>query len=234
MQTDLQQLLAALPPGVTRATRLSLSLAPETPPTMRQELLARLTHLSRATTGERHTLTAWLGDLLASAGRLRRGQITAYAHAAGLDAGTLSNAKLVCSRIPASCRHEGLSWSHHCEVALIFSAPGEIELWLALADARNLSAGDLRLSIRSHLATAQLPTQQEDPGGFTLMRELRSAARKCRQMKPVWQNWQPAGRRLALEELRPLVEFVDHLRRRAARHAGPLDNIPGPRDPTTN
>ncbi len=231
MRTDLQQLLAALPAGVTRATRLGLSLAPETPSPLRHELLARLTHLSRASTGERHTLTAWLGDLLASTGRLRRGQITAYALAAGLDAGTLSNAKLVCSRIPVSCRHEGLSWAHHCEVALAFAEPVEIERWLTLAEERKWSARELRQSIRMHAATTSRSTKPAGSSSFALMRELRAAARKCGQTKRIWQSWPPGGNRLALEELRPLVEFVDQLRRRSGWRLG---RATPPIDPSAN
>lgn len=231
MRTDLQQLLGSLPAGVTRATRLGLSVAPETPSALRQELLARLTHLSRATTGERHTLTAWLGDLLASVGRLRRGQITAYALAAGLDAGTLSNAKMVCARIPVSCRHEGLSWAHHCEVALTFSEPSDIERWLALAEERKWSARELRHSMRTHTAISRQPARPADSASFALMRELRAAARKCGQTKRVWQSWPPGGNRLALEELRPLAEFIDQLRRRSGLRLG--RSLPPP-DPSAN
>lgn len=231
MRTDLQQLLAALPAGVTHATRLGLSLAPETPALLRHELLARLTHLSRATSGERHTLTAWLGDLLASADRLRRGQITAYAQAAGLDAGTLSNAKLVCTRIPVSCRHEGLNWAHHCEVALAFSEPAEIERWLTLAEERKWSARDLRRIIRTHIATSRRSARPADSASFALMRELRAAARKCGQTKRIWQSWPPGGKRLAMEELRPLVEFIDQLRRRSGLRLG--RSVP-PLDPSAN
>lgn len=235
MKTELQQLIAALPPGVAHAGRLGLTLGPETPPMLRQELLARLTHLSRASTGERHTLTAWLGDLLASAPRLRRGQITAYALAAGLDAGTLSNAKLVCSRIPVSRRHEGLSWSHHCEVALAFSDPAEIERWLARAETEKLSAADLRRSIRRHVAISRRPgSPPGDSATFALLRELRAAARLCERTKPTWRSWPVGGRRLGLEELRPLVEFVDHLRGNGSRRPTHRDLAPPPRDLSVN
>lgn len=231
MKTELQQLIAALPTGVAHAGRLGLILAPETPPTLRQEMLARLTHLSRASTGERHTLTAWLGDLLASAPRLRRGQITAYALAAGLDAGTLSNAKLVCSRIPVSCRHEGLSWSHHCEVALAISDPTEIERWLSRAETQKLSAGELRRAIREHLAA--VPRRRASQvAGFALMRELRAASRACEKMKPLVRHWPRSARRLALGEIQPLTELIDTLRQSSAEQ--PFPKAPRPRDLTAN
>jgi hypothetical protein len=234
MKTELQQLIAALPLGVAHAGRMGLTLAPETPPTLRQELLARLTHLSRASTGERHTLTAWLGDLLASAPRLRRGQISAYAIAAGLDAGTLSNAKLVCSRIPVSRRHEGLSWSHHCEVALAFSNPVAIEDWLALAETEKLSVAELRRSIRRQGATSRQPTNLPESATFAFMRELRAAARLCQRTKYIWQRWPARGRRLGVEELRPLEEFIDHMRGRSARIPARLRLPSPPRDISVN
>jgi hypothetical protein len=234
MKPELQQLIAGLPPGVAHAGRIGLTLAPETPPALRQELLARLTHLSRASTGERHTLTAWLGDLLASAPRLRRGQISAYAIAAGLDAGTLSNAKLVCSRIPVSWRHEGLSWSHHCEVALACSKPAEIEHWLALAEAEKWSAADLRRSIRQHMATFRRPDLPPDRATFALMRELRATARLCERKKSTWQRWPASARRLGGKELLPLIEFVDHLRGRAVHGSANFKLPAPPRDFSVN
>lgn len=233
MRTELIQLVAALPVRVAHAGRLGLVLPSETPASLRLELFARLTHMCRTATGERHTLTAWLGDLLVSTGRLRRGQITAYAIAAGLDAGTLSNAKLVCSRIPVSCRHEGLSWSHHCEVAMVFSASAEIERWLARAEAEKLSTAELRRSIRWHLATSLRSATPPRADIFTLLRELRAASRTCERLKSVWQIWPPCSRRLALEELQPLAEFMDHLHRRAERPAVTPGLTPPP-DVTVN
>ena len=127
MRTELHSLIAALPAGtVARATRLGLALAPDISAERQRDLLAHLTALVRSASGERQTVTAWLGDVLAYGGALRPGQIAACAEAVGLDAGTLRNAKMVCRRIPVSCRHDTLSWSHHCEVAIAFVAPEEI------------------------------------------------------------------------------------------------------------
>ncbi len=233
MRTELHQLVAALPVRVAHAGRLGLMLPPETPASLRLELFVRLTQLCRTATGERHTLTAWLGDLLVSAGRLRRGQITAYAIAAGLDAGTLSNAKLVCSRNPVSCRHEGLSWSHHCEVALAFSASADIEHWLARAEAEKLSTAELRRSIRRHLAGCRRSTAPPAADIFALLRELRAASRTCERLKSGWQGWPPGSWRLALEELQPLAEFIDYMRCRAVRPAVTPGLTPPP-DVTVN
>ena len=101
--------------------------------------MAHLARLARTTTGARQTLTAWLGDALAYGEIRYRGRIATCAGEAGLEPGTLRNAKMVCSRIPVSCRHDALSWTHHCEVGLAFADPAEIEQWLALAEREKLS-----------------------------------------------------------------------------------------------
>lgn len=106
--------------------------------------------LARTAAGARQTLTAWLGDVLAYGGARGRGLITECAAAAGFDAGTLRNAKMVCARIPVSCRHDALSWTHHCKVGLAFADSAEIERWLALAEAERLSTSELRFRVRAH------------------------------------------------------------------------------------
>lgn len=233
MRPDFRKLVALLPPGVQRVSPLGLALAPGIPDELRTQLLARLTHLSRASSGERHTLTAWLGDLLANGGRPRRGQITAYAQAAGLDAGTLSNAKLVCTRIPLSCRHEGLSWAHHCEVALVFSEPAEIERWLRFAEDHRVSARELRHAIRDAAVSARSAGAESGAESFALLRELRAAARRCEASKRAWRRWTPVACRFAQEELRPLADFMDHVRG-SASHAEAVAHGRRPADVSVN
>ena len=109
MRTEVQQLLAALPAhGIDRATRLGLALTPTLETAAWRKLVTHVAGLARNATGERQTLTAWLGDVLAHGGAQGRGLIAECATAAGLDAGTLRNAKMVCSRIPMSCRHRAM------------------------------------------------------------------------------------------------------------------------------
>jgi hypothetical protein len=224
MRTDVQQLVAALPrTGIAHATRLGLALAPEMETEVWRDLVAHLTSLARTATGARQTLTAWLGDALAY-GELRyRGQIAACAEAAGLDAGTLRNAKMVCRRIPMSCRHDALSWTHHCEVGLAFSDLGEIEGWLALAEGEKLSTAELRKRIRAHIASGHRNAASATPlgsvGAFALMRELRATCRTLGQQRTLWHHWSPATAQSALLEVRALTDFVDELRARALQPA---------------
>ena len=217
MQADVPQLLAALPSaGIDRATRLGLSLAPEMDVDAWRHLVTRVASLARTATGARQTLTAWLGDALAYRGARGRGLITDCAEAAGFDPGTLRNAKMVCTRIPVSCRHDTLSWTHHCEVGLAFADRAEIERWLSMAEAEHLSTSELRCRVRAWVASAH-GRQPPDVMGttvtaFRLMRELRAASRSLARTRCIWRQWSPAAAKLALQELPPVMEFVDAMR----------------------
>ena len=222
MQADVPQLLAELPSaGIDRATRLGLLLAPEMDADAWRHLVTRVASLARTATGARQTLTAWLGDALAYGGARGRGLITECAEAAGFDPGTLRNAKMVCTRIPVSWRHDALTWTHHCEVGLAFSDRAEIELWLSIAEAEGLSTSELRCRIRASLASVygrQPPNATVGTAvmAFRLMRELRAANRSLARTRDFWRRWPPPAANLALQDLTYLTEFVDAMRRTAS------------------
>ncbi len=233
MQTEVEQLVATLPrAAINRASRLGLALDPQMKPAAWRELVAHVTRLARTTTGARQTLTAWMGDVLVHDEAYGRGWIAECARGAGLDAGTLRNAKMVCTRIPVSCRHDALSWTHHCEVGLAFVDPNEIERWLVLAEVERLSTAALRKRIRAHLAGRMggaSAASAESVTAFRLMRELRAASRMLSHRTECWRRWPPATAQLALAELHPLAEFIDMLRARVFEEAAPP-----PRDPHLN
>ena len=136
MRTDVEQLVRELPEaGIARATRLGLVLNPGLETETWRGLVTHVARLVRSSTGARQTLTAWLGDALAYGEAGGRGFITECAAATGINPGTLRNAKMICLRIPVSCRRDTLSWTHHCEVGIAFADPQEIERWLAVAEA---------------------------------------------------------------------------------------------------
>jgi hypothetical protein len=234
MQTEVQRLAAELPgAAITRAGRLGLELVPKIERDAWRRLVAHLARLAHTTTGARQTITAWLGDALAYGEASYRGRIATCASEAGLEPGTLRNAKMVCSRIPVSCRHDGLSWTHHCEVALVFSNPAEIEQWLALAERDKLSTRDLRKRIRAHLAGRYQGQRAAVPGGsveaFELLRELRAACRMLDQSREMCRRWSSSSARSALQEMKSLVDFIDGLRARALGSASVM-----PRDIQAN
>ena len=234
MQTEVEQLLASLPAaGIDRATRLGLALAPRLENEKWRQLVAHVAGLARTATGARQTLTAWLGDALAYGGDRGRGLIIECAAAAGLDAGTLRNAKMVCTRIPVSCRHDALSWTHHCEVGLAFSDRAEIERWLVVAEKERLSTSALRRRVCLHVASrgGLAPKRATDSSvaAFRLMRELRAVGRSLARERHSWRRWSPGAARLALEELRSITGFVDDVRARALAASPPI-----PRDTSVN
>jgi hypothetical protein len=217
MRTNVDQLVGELPTaGIARATRLGLVLNPGLEREAWRGLVTHVARLVRTSAGARQTLTAWLGDVLAYGETGGRGLITECAAATGINPGTLRNAKMVCLRIPVSCRHDALSWTHHCEVGIAFADLLEIERWLAVAESDGLSAMALRRRIRSHVAS-----QHEHRGAspdeasitaFQLMRELRAGDRFLDRNRAAWRQWTPSAAQFALQELRTVTNFVDTLR----------------------
>jgi hypothetical protein len=219
MQTEVEQLLATLPAaGIDCATRLGLALAPRLENEKWRQLVAHIAGLARTATVARQTLTAWLGDALVYGGARGRGLIAECAEATGLDAGTLRNAKMVCARIPMSCRHDTLSWTHHCEVGLAFSDHAEIERWLVVAEAERLSTSALRRRVRLHVAgrrgMALNRAGDSSVAAFRMMRELRAVGRSLVRERQCWRRWSPGAAQLALAELRSITDFVDEVRAR--------------------
>jgi hypothetical protein len=218
-------LLEALPrEHVKEASPLGLILSPGLNLENWSRLVASLVQLTGRASRNRDTLTAWLGDLLAFGGGKYRGQISEYAKAAGLDPGTLRGAKLVCSRIPLLCRHNTLSWSHHCEVGKAFKDPADIKSWLELAVSEKLSVRDLRKRIRVHVAGPTSPDSGPAKAGeaapFALLRELRAVGRFVKNHSEVWQEWSPAACELALSEMQPIADFLEAMKARRSPRQG--------------
>ena len=226
MRTDVEQLFRELPEvGIARATRLGLVLNPGLETETWRGLVTHVARLVRTSAGARQTLTAWLGDALAYGEAGGRGLITECAAATGINPGTLRNAKMVCLRIPVSCRRDTLSWTHHCEVGIAFADPQEIERWLTIAESEDLPAMALRRRIRSHVASRheQRGASPDESAitAFQLMRELRAGDRFLDRHRAAWRQWSPTAAQFALQELRAVTDFVDTLRARALEPPAP-------------
>ena len=103
----------------------------------------------------------WLGDWLRY-GNSRFGE--RYARASritGYDVQTLMNMVYVASRFELHERREGLSWSHHAEVA--GCTPEERTRWLEYAESERLSVRCLREEMRRVRRGAD-PAPQLEPG----------------------------------------------------------------------
>jgi hypothetical protein len=216
---ELESLLHGLPGAqIQQASPLGLVLNPDLDAGSWSALVASVAQLAGRVSRHRETATAWLGDLLAFGHGKYRGQITAYAEAAGLDPGTLRVAKLVCSRIPVLSRHNALSWSHHCEVGRACKEPRDIQHWLNLAATERLSVRGLRKRIRQHLAAAQ-PTEATDSADganvrLKLLRGLRAMGRLVEKHPDTCAEWSGETCELALAELQPLIAFIEAVRTR--------------------
>jgi hypothetical protein len=176
-------------------------------------------------TGARQTLTAWLGDVLTYGETGGRGLITECATATGINPGTLRNAKMVCLRIPVSCRRDNLSWTHHCEVGIAFADPQEIERWLTIVESEDFSAMALRRRTLAHAASLrdQRGTSPDAASitAFQLMRELRAGDRMLDRHRAAWRESSPGAAKLALQELRTVTDFVDTMRACALESMSP-------------
>ena len=187
-----------------------------------QETWSRLvTHLAkntRAFTAKSDTSCAWLGDVLAYREGKYHGQIAELARAAGLHATTLRNAKLVCGRIPLSCRRDELSWSHHCEIGKAFGTANEIIHWLKIAAEEKLTRMELRRIIREQRKSPELTSAKMGPfeaEPFLLLRELRALDRHIQKSRTLWEQWPAQNCRLARKELGALVAFVQAIQEKA-------------------
>lgn len=89
-----------------------------------------------------HSVMWWLGDWL-NYGERTYGETYAQAvEATGYQTQTLQNAAYVASAVPPSRRREGLTWSHHAEVAS--KEPDEQVAYLERAQDEHLSVRELR------------------------------------------------------------------------------------------
>ena len=89
----------------------------------------------------------WIGDWLRYGNAAYGERYSRASRATGYDAQSLMNMVYVASRFEPERRREGLSWSHHAELAAL--DPAEQEHWLTLAEAQRLSVHSLRLELRA-------------------------------------------------------------------------------------
>ncbi|MBI2515995.1 MAG: hypothetical protein HYV95_03690 [Opitutae bacterium] len=220
MLPDEHTLFASLPgEHVTEATRLGLKLSSTVDGQAWSRLVVQLAKIAGSVTRRSDTLTAWLGDVLVYGEEKKyRGQITEYARAAGLHPTTLRNAKLVCARIPVSCRRDALSWAHHCEIGKAFRDAPEIANWLDLSAKENLSRTELRQRIREQQRRPEYSSARGNPletDSFGMLRDLRALDRQISNRRSTWVTWSPSACRLALTEMRELVTFLQTIQAKA-------------------
>lgn len=95
----------------------------------------------------------WVGDWLNYGNTVYGERYVRAARITGYDVRTLMNMTWVASRFESSRRREGLSWSHHAEVAAL--PPEQQDRLLARAEANRLSVRDLRDEVRRERRAAK-------------------------------------------------------------------------------
>lgn len=108
----------------------------------------------------------WIGDWL-NFGSAAYGQ--KYSRAARIlkyEVQTLMNMAYVASRFEASRRREGVSWSHHAELAALPAE--EQDRWLDRVEEDRLTVRDLRLELRREAAASRDPGRRRGSPGQDL------------------------------------------------------------------
>jgi hypothetical protein len=88
----------------------------------------------------------WIGDWIRYGNRRYGEKYEEAANLTGYDSQSLMNMAYVASRYEPSRRREGLSFSHHAELAAL--PPADQELWLDRVEAGELSVRALRFELR--------------------------------------------------------------------------------------
>ena len=203
---------------IRRVSRLGLELAPGLDREAQTQLVCRLAQEAGQSAWKGESIIAWLGDALAYGGGQDLGHIREYATVARVSYGSLRNAKLVCGRIPVSCRRDNLSWSHHCEVGMAWTDQETIQTWLRRAEDEKISCGELRRLIRSAKqegSASSAPASPPSNKGLELIRELRLVDRRLRRDERAWRHWSHEAFVAAAKELAALMEFVAVLNSKA-------------------
>ena len=95
----------------------------------------------------------WIGDWLRFGNAVYGERYVRAARVTGYDVQTLMNMVYVASHIDHSCRREGLSWSHHAEVASL--SPADRGRWLDRAEEEHLSVRCFRQELRREKRAGQ-------------------------------------------------------------------------------
>jgi len=143
-------LLPDAPPGVQWTTRGLIVTDPSLP-------FETVEALFRAAGEIKTAMSFIIGDLLNFAEARYSDRYVQAAEATGLSYSTLTNYASVMRKVAPSRRRESLRFSHHAEVASL--EPEEQERWLAQAEERGWTTGELREALADGRAVARAVKQ---------------------------------------------------------------------------
>jgi hypothetical protein len=161
-------------------------------------------------TGMESSLNWWIGDWLVF-GEHTYGQKYSQAESVTKHRQDyLKACNFVSSKVPASNRIVGLSWSHHREVAALPVV--EQKKWLTQALENEWTVSELRINMRKSLAEYS-SDDDETTKSFNLVSWTQVGVRWLRQetRKAPVENWSSERRDLIKKDLEPIVEFYGKL-----------------------
>lgn len=192
-------------PGV-KATRLGLLIDENLTPEAASTVFACLEHITGCSN--------WLwGDALAFAQRQWGNQYVASKYKAASEATalaipTLKLAKFTAERIPMHRRRRELTFTHHTEIAQAFGKESEQDRWLDRAVAENMTAVQLRKSIR--LSKQEIFEEpNEDAGKYKPVEALMTLVDWLRKQDP--SQWPDEQREAWRNDLQPVIDFHGRL-----------------------
>jgi len=160
-------------------------------------------------TGMESSLNWWIGDWLVF-GEHTYGQKYSQAESVTQHRQDyLKACNFVSHKVPAQNRVQGLSWSHHREVAAL--SIGDQKKWLKQAIDADWTVSELRINMR--MSIAEYGAGDEHIRSFNLVSWTQEGVRWLRQeirKNPV-ENWSADRRGLIKKDLEPIVEFYGKL-----------------------
>lgn len=120
----------------------------------------------------------WIGDWLRYGNVLYGERYVRASRTTGYDTQSLMNMVYVASRFEPSRRRDGLSWSHHAELAALDEP--EQDRWLTLAATHRMSVHSLRLELRAW-RKASAPHLGDTPDTCAPSHDDRIVCPNCKQ-----------------------------------------------------
>jgi len=161
-------------------------------------------------TGMESSLNWWIGDWLVF-GEHTYGQKYSQAESVTKHRQDyLKACNFVSHKVPAQNRIQGLSWSHHREVAAL--SIGDQKKWLKQALENEWTVSELRINMRKSLAEYS-DTDDDSVKSFNLVSWTQEGVRWLRQetRKAPVEQWSADRRGLIKKDLEPIVEFYSKL-----------------------
>jgi hypothetical protein len=160
-------------------------------------------------TGMESSLNWWIGDWLVF-GEHTYGQKYSQAESVTQHRQDyLKACNFVSHKVPAQNRVQGLSWSHHREVAAL--SIGDQKKWLKQALDADWTVSELRINMR--MSIAEYGAGDEHVRSFNFVSWTQEGVRWLRQeiRKTPVENWSADRRDLIKKDLEPIVEFYGKL-----------------------